>query len=100
MSLEMVIGKIQRMYAAVGAATESDLSSFPPMIQLTKNSITMRQDFNQNQSRPELDNKAFLVIRSIADMKDHLRAAARRIQREPDEVEEAINASLPLQLHD
>jgi hypothetical protein len=98
MKLENLLLKIERMYAAVGSATEPDLSKFPPTLEVTQQWVAVHQDFNQGLDRAQLENKAFQVIRSIADMKDHLRAVARRLQRDPDEVEQAINASLQLQL--
>lgn len=98
MNLQQLLLKIERMYAAVGSATEPDLSKFPPTFDVAEQSVMVRQDFNQGLDRAQLENKAFQVIRSIADMKDHLRAAARRVGRDPDEVEQAIEASLPLQL--
>ena len=98
MDLNSLVLMIERMYAAVGSATEPDLSKFPSMLEVTRQWVTVRQDFNQGLDRAQLENKAFQVVRSIADMKDHLRAAARRLQRGPDEVERVINASLPLQL--
>lgn len=97
MNLQNLLLKIERMYAAVGSTTEPDLSKFPPTLEVGR-CVTVRQDFNQGLDRAQLENKAFQVIRSIADMKDHLRAAARRLQRDPSEVEQAIETSLPLQL--
>lgn len=98
MSLEGLLEKIERMYASVGATTEPDLSKFPPIYVATPGGLAVRQDFNQGQSRAQLKNKAFQVVRSIADLKDHLRAVAKRRGRDPKVVEAAIDASLPLQL--
>lgn len=98
MNLQNLLLKIERMYAAVGSTTEPDLSKFPPTLEVVEHWVTVRQDFNQGLDRAQLENKAFQVIRSIADLKDHLRSAARRLGQDPNEVEQTINASLPLQL--
>jgi hypothetical protein len=97
-NLQKLLLKIERMYATIGSATEANLSKFPPTLAVVQQWLTVRQDFNQGLDRAQLENKAFQVIRSIADLKDHLRAAARGLQRDSDEVEQIINASLPLQL--
>lgn len=90
--------KIDRLYQAVASATEADLSKFPPIVKVVGNWITVRQDFNRELNQAQMTNVAFQVIRAIADLKDHLRSAARRLKLDPEDVERSINQSLPLQL--
>jgi hypothetical protein len=90
--------KITRLYAVMDSATEADLSKFPATWEHTEAGITVRQDFNRGMGEAELHNAAFQIIRTIADLKDHLRAAARRLGFDPEDVESIIDNSLPLQL--
>lgn len=90
--------KIERLYEAIASVTESDLSKFPPLVEVVGTWITLRQDFNRGLKQAQLNNAAFQVIRAISDLKDYLRSAARRLKLDPEEVERTINASLPLQL--
>jgi hypothetical protein len=98
MGTEDLLVKIERLYRAVSAATETDLSKFPPIHEVMGNLLAVRQDFNRGQSQAELQDKAFHIVRSIADLKDHLRSVARRIGQDPEEVEQTINGCLSLQL--
>jgi hypothetical protein len=96
--LKNLVSKIRRLHAAVGSATELDYKKFPPKLFVTQHAATLRQDFNAGLSDEELLNLAFQVIRSIADLKDYLRSAAKGLQQDPDDVDRAINNCLELAL--
>ena len=90
--------KIERLYEAVASTTEPDLSKFPPVVEVVGNWMTVRQDFSRGLNQAQLNNVVFQVVRAIADLKDHLRGAARRLKLDAEEVEKTINGSLSLQL--
>jgi hypothetical protein len=98
MDLTALQAKIERLYEAAASTTESDLAKFPPLIEAVGNWITLRQDFNRGLNQAQLNNAAYQVVRAIADLKDHLRRAARHLKFDAEEVEKTINASVPLQL--
>lgn len=73
-----------------------DYKKFPPkFFKRDDGSYHVRQDFNAGFPEEQLLNLAYQVIRSIADLKDHLRAAARQIGRDPQEVNDVVNSCLP-----
>lgn len=96
--LKNLVSKIRRLHSAVGSATELDYKKFPPKLFVTQQTATLRQDFNAGLSEEELLNLAFQVIRSIADLKDYLRSAAKDLKQDPDDVDRAINNCLELAL--
>ena len=98
MSTVNLIDKIERLYEAVKDSRDSDLSNYPPIYEVRDNIVRITQDFNRGLNTPQLRNVAFQIIRSIADLKDHLRGAARRAGHDPEEVERAIDDCPSLQL--
>nr|UXE45445.1 hypothetical protein Hi04_10k_c4921_00022 [uncultured bacterium] len=74
MNASQLIAKIERLRAAVQAAEERDVSSIRVKITQTADRIEMRHDFRGGMADPEIQNLAWQIIRSIADLKDHLRA--------------------------
>jgi hypothetical protein len=90
--------KIERLYEAVATTVELDLSKFPPILGVAGNWVSVRQDFNRALNQAQLNNAAFQVVRAIADLKDHLRSAARRLKLDLEDVERTIDGSLPPQL--
>jgi hypothetical protein len=96
--LKNLVSKIRRLHSAVGSATELDYKKFPPKLFVTGYAATLRQDFNAGLSEEELLNLAFQVIRSIADLRDYLRSAAKDLQQDPGDVDGAINNCLELAL--
>ena len=99
MSLESLLTKIQRLHSAVGSATELDISKFPPtVVQDAGGLVSVHQDFNGGLTQADLLNLAYQVIRSIADLKDHLRACARTHHHDLADVERTIDGCLDLAL--
>lgn len=99
MSLESLLTKIQRLHAAVGRATEFDISKFPPtIVQDARGLVSFHQNFSGDLSQADLLNLAYQIIRSIADLKDHLRAFARSHHHDPNDVEQTIDNCLDLAL--
>jgi hypothetical protein len=93
-----LIDKIERLYEAVDNSRDPNLSNYPPIYELRGDMVTITQDFNRGRSSPKLRNVAFEIVRSIADLKDYLRAAAKRTGHDPEEVERAIDTCPSLQL--
>jgi hypothetical protein len=98
MSNANLIDKIERLYEAVKDSKDSDLANYPPIYEMRGDMVTVTQDFNRGMKSPKLRNVAFEIIRSIADLKDHLRGAARRTGHDPEEVETVINGCVSLRL--
>ncbi len=90
--------KIEQLYESVASTVDPALSKYPPIWKIAGDWITVSQDFNRGLNQAQLDNAAFQVVRAIADLKDHLRNAAKRLKVDPQEVETTIDGSSPLQL--
>lgn len=93
-----LIDKIERLYEAVKETRDTELANYPPIYEMRGDMVTVTQDFNRGMKSPKLRNVAFEIIRSIADLKDHLRGAAKRAGHDPEEVERVIDVCPSLQL--
>jgi hypothetical protein len=96
MNAASLIAKIERLRAAVDAAEERDVASVKVEITHTPDRIEMRHDFRGGMADPEIQNLAWQIIRSIADLKDHLRAWAAANGKPKDEVDKAVRSSQEL----
>ncbi|MDA0733248.1 MAG: hypothetical protein O2909_04655 [Chloroflexi bacterium] len=64
--------KIRRMYAAIGAAEEVDLTKLKGTVIENKNVTGVFQDFRGGRSNEQLENDVFTLINNIAFLRDHL----------------------------
>lgn len=92
--LDPIYTRLRRVYAAIDAVAESDLSKFPP-IPLPHGVF---QDFNGGLTQAELDNRAYSVIHNIADFPETMHRWAQENGHERETVEQGLNASMPLQV--
>jgi hypothetical protein len=91
-----LIEKIQRLRAAVRMAEDRDIASVKVEIKQTPDLLEMRHDFRGGLSDPQIQNLAWQIIRSIADLKDNIRAWAAANGRSKDDVDKAVRANLEL----
>jgi hypothetical protein len=95
MNASQLIAKIERLRAAVHVAEERDVASAKVKIMETPDQVEMRHDFRGGLSDPQVQNLAWQIIRSIADLKDHLRAWAAANGKSND-VDQAVRGSQEL----
>jgi hypothetical protein len=98
MDTNRLIGKIERMRAAIGVAQDKDLGKYPPKIVQTANMISMSHDFSGGLTQAEIENMTWAVIRAISDLYDHLRKWARANGHNKDAVDGAVRGSFELAL--
>jgi hypothetical protein len=98
MSNAEVLDRLQRIYAAVGATVEGDLSKFPPKIVSDERGFSLYQDFLGGLNPAQLSNLAHDVIHNIANLQDHFRRWAPNNGHDPKLVDQAVSNSFPLRV--
>ena len=90
--------RIRRLYAAIGAAQETDMSRLPARVVSTPRFLDIIQDFSGGASSAELENMAISVILNVASLRDHIRRWASRTDRDKGKVDETFEKSLALKI--
>jgi hypothetical protein len=98
MSGDDILARLHRIYAAIDAVLESDLTKFPPHIFQDETHFAMYQDFIGGLTPAELTNLAYSVIHNVANLRDHLRRWAVKNGHNPSRIDQAISRSMPLQI--
>jgi hypothetical protein len=86
--------RLRRMYAAVGATIEEDLSFL--RAQRFANGVGF--NIRGSQSDEELANELHSAVYNVAHLRDHLRTWARANGKDAEKVRQAIRNSAPLQI--
>jgi hypothetical protein len=81
------INKIERLRAAIGAARDPDLSKIKAKVFREEGRVRFQHDFSAGMAKAQVENQLWTVVRSIADLADHLRkwAAANHHHWKPAE---------------
>jgi hypothetical protein len=90
--------RLQRIYAAIGAAQEFDMSKLPAKVVSTEHMFGIFQDFAGGMSDAAMANTAQLIIHNIASLHDHLRTWAAKNGKDKERVTAVFDASPPLQI--
>lgn len=98
MSLDDVLARLHRLYAAIDDALEGDLTKFPRQIFQDEKHFAMYQDFVGGVTPAGLSNLAHSVIHNVANLRDHLRRWAANNGHNPSRIDQAISHSVPLQI--
>lgn len=98
MANDDLISRIQRIYSAVGAAEETDISKFVPQVINDGHRIGFHQDWSGGFSDAELTNIAHSLIHNIANLAAHLRRWAAHNGQDKTKVDAALNSSQALQI--
>lgn len=98
MTAEELIRRNSRIYAAIGALQESDLSQLPGRVFQNDRVTALFQDFSGNLKQEDIENAAHTVIHNIANLQDHLRRWAHHNRKDKTKVDEAFDASLDLRI--
>lgn len=62
-----LISRVQRLYAAIGATEETDISKFMPKVIYDGKRVGFYQDWSGGRSDAELVNTAHMLIYNIAN---------------------------------
>lgn len=93
-----LIHRIHRIYAAVGAAEEADISKFKSQVISDGRRIGFYQDWKGGLSDEELSNIAYSLIHNIANLLDHLKNWAKHNGQDDTKVDSTFDASEPLKI--
>jgi hypothetical protein len=78
-------GRLDRIYAAVGATRTDDLTRVTPTLRSQGPGRVIRVNFTEAYSRAQVENILFALVESIASMHDHTRCALKRAESNPDD---------------
>jgi hypothetical protein len=92
MNLQQLLLEIERMYAAVGSATEPDLSKFPPTFDVAEQSVMVRQDFNASAHDQTAEARNALLFRWSAIQKNSVVPNEEIVQQASEGISYAENA--------
>ena len=98
MGKDELLDRLHRVYAAVEAAVEGDLSKFPPKVIADEHQFGVYQDFLGGLTEPQLSNLAHTIIHNIANLRDHLRRWAGRNGQDPKGIDKTVAGSVALQV--
>lgn len=98
MATDSLAHRIKRIYAAIDALQELDLSKLPARMVRGPRVIGIMQDFSGGLSPEDMANIAHTAIHNIANLQDHLRRWAAHNGRDKSRVDVAFNSSQPLKI--
>ena len=84
--------RLRRLYAAVGETTERDLSRVPGAISESDDAFFFVQDFSGDLTPEKISNLAHSAISLVAHFPDHLRRLAKKLGRDPAEIDDLIRS--------
>jgi hypothetical protein len=101
MTTDDLAHRIRRMYAAVEAVEEADISKFLPQVINDGHRIGFYQDWSGGLNDADLANFANSLIQNIASLEYHLKKWADHNGRDKTKVDAAFKSSLALKIiHD
>jgi hypothetical protein len=98
MANDDLISRVRRVYAAVGAVEEKDVTKFLPQPINDAHRVGFYQDWSGGLSGEEIENIAHSLIHNIANLRDHLRKWAAANGRDKSQVDTVFKNSLALQV--
>jgi hypothetical protein len=93
MSDDELTMRLRRIYAAIAASEELNLSAVPPEVISAPNFICITQDFRGGLSEEQISNLAHQLIHTVANLRDNLKNWASANGRDPQRVRETFGNS-------
>ncbi|MFZ4729504.1 MAG: hypothetical protein ACOYMQ_12730 [Pseudanabaena sp.] len=90
--------RLDRIYAAIEAVKESDLSKIPPKIVTGEGFLAISQDFRGSLSDADLSNSAHTLIHNIANLPDHLKRWAAKNSVDKSKIDALFASNTALQI--
>jgi len=90
--------RIKRIYTAVDAVVETDISKLKPKIIKHGKRTGFYQDWTGGRSNAEIENNAHILIHNVASLKDHLKKWAKNNGKDKNKVDDAFNNSQVLRI--
>jgi hypothetical protein len=98
MAADELMLRVRRIYAAIDAAQEFDMSKLPGKVISHERVIRIFQDFSSGLSDADLANLAHTIIHNIANLKDHLLRWAVRNSKDKSKVDATFDGSPALKI--
>ena len=98
MANDALISRVQRLYVAIGATEETDISKFMPKVINDGSRVGFYQDWSGGRSDAELANTAHMLIYNIANLKDLLKKWGVRNGKDKTKVDSAFKSSQALKI--
>ena len=73
MANDDLISRVQRLYTAIGATEETDISKIMPTVISDGKRVGFYQDWSGGRSNAELANTTHILIYNVANLKDLLK---------------------------
>ena len=93
-----IFARVNRIYAAVDATVEADLSLFPPNVINDAGFFGIFQEFSGGLNTHQIENLAHSLIHNIANFRDHLRRFARSQGADVESTSSILDDSSAVQL--
>ena len=93
-----LISRVQRLYTAIGATEEADISKFIPTVISDAKRVSLYQDWRGGRSDAELANTTHILIYNIANLKDLLKKWAVQNGKAKTKVDDAFRNSPALKI--
>jgi hypothetical protein len=90
--------RIKRIYGAVDAIVETNISQFMPEVIRDGKRIGFYQDWSGGRTNAEIENIAHILIYNVANLKDHLRKWAESNGKDKTKVNTAFKDSQALKI--
>jgi hypothetical protein len=90
--------RLLRLYVAIGATEETDISKFAPTVYNDGSRIGFYQDWSGGRSDAELANTAVMLIYNIVNLKDLLKKWCVRNGKDKTKVDDAFKSSQALKI--
>ena len=98
MTQDDLLNRLHRIYAAVSATEEFDMTKLPARVYRSGNTVGVFQDFMGGLSEHDIANAAQSVIHNIASLHDHLKKWTRANGRDETKVECTFRNSADLRI--
>lgn len=94
-----LIGRIRRIYAAIGEAVASDPSQFKSVTRRVEGNLYVSSvSFDGGLSNDQMQNIIYSAVHNVANLRDHLKKWARQNGKGTDVVDRTVDGSLELKV--
>lgn len=91
--------RIRRIYAAIGEAFTTDPNEFKSVtFHVGGDTFATRMDFRAGLSTEQLQNIVFTAVHNTANLRDHMKRWARQNGKDPNIVDDVVEASFEMKV--
>ena len=93
-----LLARIRRLYASIESLEESNLDRLPATRIQTEATIGFLQDFRGGMTDEELSNLIHSVVYNVANLRNHVKAWAKRTRGDASRVDELFSSSSSIRI--